>query len=112
MMKIAIIVVIAFYFLLFFLGYAFGKMDKKSNEPLMSPLEIKYTRCDLKQWVARKQIDKDDFQKMDSNFIENYVARTLADKFVDVIKHHMIAEKDYYRGKVIYSIEIWLKGDN
>lgn len=112
MMKIAIIVVITFYFLLFFLGYAFGKMDKKSNEPSMKPPEIKYTRYDLKQWVARKQIDKEDFQKMDSNVIENYVARVLADKFVDVIKHHMTAEKDYYRGKVIYSIEIWLKRGN
>jgi len=111
-MTVAIIVAIAFYFLLFILGYVFGRMDKKSNEVPMKPLEIKYTRHDLKQWVARQAVDEEDFKRMDSQVIERYVARMLADKFKDVIQNHMTAEKDYYSRKVIYSINIWLDGGN
>lgn len=111
-MTVAIIVAIAFYFLLFILGYVFGRMDKKSNEVPTKPLEIKYTRYDLKRWAARKAVDEEDFKRMDSQVIERYVAGILADKFKDVIKNHMTAEKDYYRRQVIYSIDIWLDGGN
>lgn len=111
-MTVAIIIAIAFYFLLFILGYVFGRMDKKSNEAPTKPLEIKYTRHDLKQWAARQAVDEEDFKRMDSQVIERYVADMLADKFKDVIRNHMTAEKDYYRRKVIYSIDIWLDGGN
>lgn len=111
-MTVAIIVAIAFYFLLFILGYVFGRMDKKSNEAPMKPLEVKYTRRDLKQWTARQAVDEEDFIRMDSQVIERYVAGMLADKFKDVIQNHMTAEKDYHRRKVIYSIDIWLNGGN
>ena len=111
-MTVAIIVAIAFYFLLFILGYVFGRMDKKSNEVPMKPLEVKYTRHDLKQWAARQAVDEEDFQRMDSQVIERYVAGILADKFKAVIQDHMTAEKDYHRRKVIYSIDIWLDGGN
>lgn len=111
-MIVAIIVIIAFYFLLFVLGYIFGRMDKKSNEVPTKPLEIKYTRHDLKQWAARQAVDEEDFKRMDSQVIERYVAGILADKFKAVIQAHMTAEKDYYRRKVIYSIDIWLRKDN
>ena len=87
-------------------------MDKKSNEAPMKPLEVKYTRYDLKQWAARQAVDEDDFKRMDSQVIERYVAGILADKFKAVIQNHMTAEKDYYSRKVIYSIDIWLKGGN
>lgn len=111
-MTVAIIIAIAFYFLLFILGYVFGRMDKKSNEAPTKPLEIKYTRHDLKQWAARQAVDEEDFKRMDSQVIERYVADMLADKFKDVIRNHMTAEKDYYSRKVIYSIDIWLDGGN
>lgn len=111
-MTVAIIVIIAFYFILFILGYVFGKMDKKSNEVPMKPLEVKYTRYDLKQWAARQAVDEEEFRKMDSQVIERYVAGILADKFKAVIQSHMTAEKDYYRRKVIYSIDIWLRKDS
>lgn len=111
-MTVAIIVIIAFYFLLFILGYVFGKMDKKSNEVPMKPLEVKYTRHDLKKWVARQEVDAKEFERMDSQVIERYVAGILADKFKAVIQNHMTAERDYYRRKVIYSIDIWLDGGN
>lgn len=108
-MTVAIIVIIAFYFLLFVLGYVFGKMDKKSNEVPMKPLEDKYTRYDLKQWTARQEVSKEEFEIKDSQDIERFVAGILASKLKAVIQNHMTAEKDYYRGKVIYSIDIWLK---
>jgi hypothetical protein len=111
-MTVAIIVVIAFYFILFVLGYVFGRMDKKSNQAPMKPLEVKYTRYDLKQWAARQAVDAEEFDKMDSQVIERYVAGILADKFKAVIQNHMTAEKDYYRRKVIYSIDIWLRKDD
>jgi hypothetical protein len=111
-MTVAIIVIIAFYFLLFVLGYVFGKMDKKSNETPMKPLEVKYTRYDLKQWAARQAVDAEEFERMDSQVIERYVAGLLADKFKAVIQNHMTAEKDYRKRKVIYSIDIWLRKDN
>lgn len=108
-MTVAIIVVIAFYFILFVLGYVFGRMDKKSNEA-MKPLEVKYTRYDLEQWAARQAVDEEDLKRMDSQVIERYVAGILADKFKAVIQNHMTAEKDYYRRKVIYRINVWLEG--
>lgn len=111
-MTVAIIVIIAFYFLLFVLGYVFGRMDKKSNEVPTKSLEVKYTRHDLKQWAARQAVDAEEFEKMDSQVIERYVAGILADKFKAVIQNHMTAEKDYFRRKVIYSIDIWLNGGN
>ena len=111
-MIVAIIVAIAFYFLLFILGYVFGKMDKKSNEAPTKPLEVKYTSYDLKKWAARQAVDEEEFKRMDSQVIERYVAGMLADKLKAVIQDHMTAEKDYYRRKVIYSIDIWLDGGN
>jgi len=111
-MTVAIIVVIAFYFILFVLGYVFGRMDKKSNQAPMKPLEVKYTRYDLKQWAARQVVDAEEFKRMDSQVIERYVAGIIADKFKAVIQDHMTAEKDYCKRKVIYSIDIWLRKDN
>ena len=107
-MTLILIVIIVFYFVLFELGYIFGKMDKKSNEVPMKPPEIKCVRYGMKQWGARQEVGADEFQKMDSGVIENYVARMLADKFVGVIKQHMTVERDVRRRTVIYSIDIWL----
>ena len=107
-MTAAIIVIIAFYFLLFILGYAFGRMDRKSKEVPLKPLEVKFTYHDLKNWTARQQVSEEEFQKMDSKVIEHYVAGLLANKFKSVIENHMTAEKDYYRRNMVYSIEIWL----
>ena len=105
-------IITVFGIVLFALGFMFGKMDKKSNEVPTKPLEVKYTRRDLKQWAARQEVDEEDFKRMDGQVIERYVAGILADKFKAVIQNHMTAEKDYYRRKVIYSIDIWLDGGN
>ena len=107
-MTVAIIVIIAFYFLLFILGYAFGRMDRKSKEVPMKTPEAKYTYHDLKRWTARQPVSEEEFQKMDSKVIEHYVAGLLANKLKSVIENHMTAEKDYYKRNIVYSIEIWL----
>jgi len=111
-MTVAIIVAIAFYFLLFILGYVFGRMDKKSNEVPMKPLEVKYTRHDLKHWTACKLVDPDQYNNFDPSVMETIVAEDLACKFADVIKEHMITEKDYEKRMVKYRIDIWLDGGN
>jgi len=111
-MTVAIIVIIAFYFLLFVLGYVFGKMDKKSNEAPMKPLEVKYVSSKLNHLKACQKVYEDDFKRMDSTVIERYVAGMLADKLKSEIQNHMIAEKDYQRRTVTYSIDVWLEGDN
>ena len=108
-MTLIMIVIIVFYFVLFELGYIFGRMDKKKDIP-QKPLEIKYSYQNLQHVVAHKTVSKEILDSMDIHTIETEVARSLARQLEGVIRDHMTSERDYYRMRVAYMVDAWFKG--
>lgn len=101
------VIVVVFYFVLFMLGFAFGKMDKKSEEP-QKPLEVHYTRHDVKRWTACKRIGAGEFMNVNQDTLDNIMVEDFTRQFKGIIKDHMTIERDLARYEVIYRVEMWI----